>query len=117
MKGCTMSRPSFVPPTPTFKYRVYYNAETGKCLFKTTNIEKTEHPFVIINADTYKIIENCSNFRVQNGILIRTTHSERFKRISKVSLGRFKTTKNNMIFLVGDDTLTDIDFWDIMKDD
>lgn len=112
-----MSRPEFVVPRPNLKYRVYYNNETGKCITKTTEILNIPHPFILVNLETYKIIDNCDRFVVNNGVITRTKFIERVKKLRKRESGRYITTKNNMIFLVTDESSTDIDKWDIVSDD
>lgn len=112
-----MSRPEFVIPKPIVVLRVYYNAKTKRCLFKTNKLENSEHPFITVNVETYNSIDMCNNFQVVDGIISRIRSLSRFKRIEINPEGRFKTTKNNMIFIVTDNNNYNVDCWETVIHD
>jgi hypothetical protein len=111
------ARPAFVRKKSVMSYRVYYNADSGRCTHKTCDVDDSSLPYIVVDAKTYNDIDICDKFKVADGILERMAAVVQHKRLSQVTHGRFRTIKNNMLFAVNDKFAGDTDSWDYYKDE
>jgi hypothetical protein len=111
------ARPTFRRERTAITFRVYYDAASGRCTHKTLEQETTDQPYILVDHKTYNEIDICDKFKVADGKLERTVKPVQNKRLSQVTVGRFKTVKNNMMFIVGNDFVGETDSWDYYKDE
>lgn len=111
------NRPAFRRNRPVMVYRVYYDTDTGRCTHKTCDTAEGKLPFIQVDPKTYNEVDICDKFKVANGKLERMHTPVQHKRLSLVTRGRFRTVKNNMLFVVADTFVGDTDSWDYYKDD
>ena len=114
----TNLRPTLTHIPKPIEYKVFYNKDTLICTYKTVDqIDASDNytivdSYIIVDSETYNLIDFCSNYQVVNGELekiIITTQKN--KKISQQETGNFLTTKNNMIFIVDELYLGEIDRW------
>lgn len=120
MKGSTLdnTRPLFRRAKPDIVFRVYFNEETMKCLYKSS--EPTldpSNPHIVVNYATYESIDICDNFKVVGDSVSRVVVTERHKKLVPAISGKFKTTKNNLLFVVTDTYNGTTDSWDYYRYD
>lgn len=105
------SRPTFSNTTPEFVFKIFYDPETKECISKTDGSEISELPFIVVDHAIYNSVDMCNNFKVADGELVRNKRRSKYKKIEKMVNGKFKTIKNNMIFIVDDNYIDAIDTW------
>ena len=99
-------------------FRVYYNEETKKCLYKSSEpTVDVANPHIVVSYATYESIDVCGNFKIVGDSVSRVVVTERHKKLVPTKNGKFKTTKNNLLFVV-DNTYTETaDSWDYYRYD
>lgn len=106
-------RPLFRRKAATIVFRVYYNDETKKCLYKSSEpAVDSSNPHIEVSYATYESIDVCDNFKVIGDSISRIMINERHKKLVPTLNGKFKTTKNNLLFIVDDAYNSAIDTWD-----
>lgn len=110
-------RPIFRKEKPNLVFKVFFDPDTGRCLHKTTGENIRDLPFIVVDHAEYSKIDACVNYRVYNGKLERINRGVIYKKLTKNAAGSFKTTKNNMIFIVTGDSTGPTDTWDFYKND
>ena len=111
------NRPTFRRDRPVLAYKVYYDATSGRCTHKTVGEDSSTHPYVLVDHTTYNEIDICDKFKVSDGKLERMVQAVLNKRLSRVTSGRFRTVKNNMMFVVDNNFVGETDSWDYYKDE
>lgn len=121
MSNSTLSeteKPLFRKAKPNLVFKIFFDPDTRRCLHKTTGDNVRDLPFIEVDYATYSKVEVCSMYRVNNGQLEKDSLNILYKKLSKVDDGIYRTTKNNMIFIVNSDTADNYtDCWDFTKDD
>jgi predicted RNA-binding protein len=118
MNNSTSQKPArtlFRKEKPTLVFKIFFNPETGRCLHKTTGDAMADLPYIEVDHATYTQVDVCNNFKVVNGQLEKIKLITVNKKLTKSASGIFKTTKNNMIFIVGPDYTGPTDTWDYSK--
>lgn len=110
-------RPFFRKEKPELTFKVFFDPDSGRCLHKTTGENIRDLPFIVVDLATYSDMDVCVNYRVVNGKIEKVNRSVIYKKLIKSKTGVFKTTKNNMIFIVTGDTLGPVDTWNFYKHD
>ena len=110
-------RPVFRRERTAITFRVYYDTTTGRCTHKTLGEDTTDQPYILVDHKTYNEIDICDKFKVADGKLERTVRPVENKRLSRVTVGRFKTVKNNMMFIVDNNFVGETDSWDYYRDE
>lgn len=110
-------RPIFKRPAPqVIEYRFYYDSKTGAGILKNTGESVPNCAYIVIDETTYKSIDFCSKYKVVDGALTGRTSKQTARHLIKSATGQFKTTKNNMVFLVDDQYTNSIDRWDYFNE-
>lgn len=104
-------RATFSIAPPEFIFRIFYDLDSNKCISKTDSGEDTVLPFIEVDYETYISIDICDNFTVVSGKIVKNKRRSKYKKIEKMVNGKFKTIKNNMIFVVNDNYNGAIDTW------
>ena len=111
-------RPLFRQAKPNIVFRVYFNEETKKCLYKSSEPSvDSSNPHIVVNYSTYESIDVCENFKVIGDSVSRMVVTERHKKLVPITDGKFKTTKNNLLFVVDDNYNGITDSWDYYRYD
>lgn len=95
-------------------YRVHYDAETQICTHKTSLESDTSDNYITVDGAAYNAIDFCSNYHVVNKKLEKLVIKcqVQTKKLIQTEGGAFKTTKNNMIFIINDHLyLNESDSW------
>jgi len=112
------TRPLFRRAKPDIVFRVYFNEETKKCLYKSSEPTlDSSNPHIVVNYATYESIDICDNFKIVDDSVSRVVVTERHKKLVLANAGRFKTTKNNLLFIVDDAYNGTTDSWDYYRYD
>lgn len=113
------NRPAFRRGKTAMSYRVFYDADSGRCTHKTCDNVDENLPYILVDSETYNEIDFCDKFKVSDGKLERTKAVVQHKRLSQLKnqTGRFRTIKNNMLFVVDNNFAGNTDSWDYYKDD
>jgi hypothetical protein len=111
------TRPVFRKQKSEMVFKIFYNPNTGRCSHKTTGEDIEDLPYIIVDYKTYNDIEICNKYRVINGQLEQIKTGTIYKKLSKSDTGKFKTIKNNMIFVVDDNFRGEIDNWSYNAND
>lgn len=104
-------RATFSVAPPEFIFRVFYDPESKKCISKNDSNDESSLPFIEVDYATYISIDICDNFTVLSGKIVKNKRRSKYKKIEKIANGKFKTIKNNMIFVVSDNYNGTIDTW------
>lgn len=108
-------RPAFKFVTRTVEYRIYYNPQTKFCVSKSLGSNGTKDPYVVVDKELYDSIDSCSKYKVTNGqIEMPSSRNSTYKKLHLSPTGKFKTTKNNLIFVTDCDI--DVDRWDFINE-
>lgn len=83
-------------------YRVHYNAETQICTHKTILESDTSDNYIVVNKEFYNSIDFCGNYQIIDKKLEKCLikFQANNKKLIQTEGGAFKTTKNNMIFII-----------------
>lgn len=111
----TTERPAFKKEKPTLVFKIFFDPESGRCSHKTTGENIGNFPFLVVDYQTYSEITVCSNYVVNKGQLEKVKPEATYKKLSKISGGNYRTTKNNMIFIVTKDFTGPVDTWDFRR--
>lgn len=112
-----IERPVFKrPAVQTVEYRFYYDPTTKVGVLKNAGEAVVGLAYIVVDEATYRGIEFCSKYKVVDGALVGKTVRHTAKKLEKNANGRFRTTKNNMLFLVDSDYPGNIDCWDFYND-
>jgi hypothetical protein len=120
MKGFILdnTRPLFRRSIPNIVFRVYFNEETKKCLYKSSEPTiDSSNPHIVVYYLTYESIDVCDNFKIVGDTVSRVVVTERHKKLVATPTGKFKTTKNNLLFVVNDTYNGTTDSWDYYRYD
>jgi hypothetical protein len=107
-----MNRPSFKRQLPIFKFRVYYDPVTKICTEKSSAETATGSNFIVVDKAVYDTIEFCSKYVVKDGQLEKTKREISNLKLIKKQTGKFRTIKNNMLFVVDDTYTGAVDIWE-----
>lgn len=72
-------------------------------------------PHIVVDHAVYSSMDVCANYKVVNGQIEKTNRSVIYKKLIKNSTGIYRTTKNNMIFIMDSETTDPYDTWDYYK--
>lgn len=100
----TNIRASFKHVPNNIIYRVHYDAETQICTHKTILESDMSDNYITVNSAEYNAIDFCGNYQIIDKKLEKCLIKSRAKnkKLIQTEDGAFKTTKNNMIFLIDD---------------
>lgn len=113
----SLSRPVFNRPTPQLlEYRFYYDQATGVGILKNTGEAVPGTPYIVVDEATYKSIDFCSKYKVVDGKLVGKVIKQIARRLRKQNGGKFKTIKNNMLFIVNNNYTGPTEDWDYFND-
>ena len=116
MSNCTLKpRPFIRKEKPQLVFKIFFDPESGRCLHKTTGDNVGILPYIVVDHATYSSMDVCTNYKVVNGQIEKTNRSVVYKKLIKSEMGIFKTTKNNMIFIVDSETAGPTDTWNYYK--
>lgn len=111
------TRQFFRKEKPQLTFKVFFDPDSGRCLHKTTGENIRDLPYIVVDRDTYSSMDVCVNYRVVNGKIEKVSRGIVYKKLVKTSNGSFRTTKNNMIFIVSGETAGPVDTWNYYKND
>ena len=98
-------------------YRVHYDLDTQICTHKTNSESDISDNYIVVDKEFYNSIDFCGNYRVVDKKLEKLVieFQVQNKKLSNSKTNfylRFKTTKNNMIFVIDDHPyLNESDSW------
>ena len=101
-----------IPNKPV--YRVHYDLDTQICTHKTNLESDISDNYIIVDKEIYNSIDFCGNYRVLDKKLEKLVikFQVQNKKLIQTDSGVFKTTKNNMIFVIDDHPyLSESDSW------
>lgn len=107
-----MSRPSFERRSPILEFRVYYDPVTNICTEKSSAAEATGTDFVVVTKEVYDSIEFCGKYIVKDGLLERVKQKISNLKLIKKPTGKFRTIKNNLLFVVDATYTGPVDIWE-----
>lgn len=110
-------RQFFRKEKPQLTFKVFFDPESGRCLHKTTGENIRDLPFIVVDHAMYSSMDVCVNYRVVNGKIEKVNRGIIYKKLIKSATGIFRTTKNNMIFVVTNETTEPVDYWNYYKND
>lgn len=110
-------RQFFRKEKPQLTFKIFFDPDSGRCLHKTTGENIRDLPFIVVDQNTYTEMDTCVNYQVVNGKIEKTVRGIIYKKLIKSATGIFKTTKNNMIFIVTGDHSGPVDTWNFYKHD
>jgi len=110
-------RSFFRTAKPELTFKVFFDPDSGRCLHKTTGENIRDLPFIVVDYATYSDMDTCVNYKVSNGKLEKIDRGVIYKKLVKSPGGIYKTTKNNMIFIVTSETSGPTDTWNFYKYD
>lgn len=113
----TTPRPLFRKEKPQLTFKVFFDPDSGRCLHKTTGENVRDLPYIVIDYATYSSMDVCINYQVVNGKIEKVSRGIVYKKLTKSATGLFRTTKNNMIFIVDNETSGPVDRWNYYKND
>lgn len=110
-------RPVFKFVQKSIEYRVYFDPITKICTSKSLGNIDDKLPSLVVDKELYESIDFCSKYRVIEGnTILPIKLNVRYKKLELNPAGKFKSTKNNIIFAAPEGTLTPVDVWDFIND-
>ena len=101
----------YVPPEPVeYEYRVYYNPDTMRVISKT--IEDEPGTYLIVAKEEYFGIFLPGSYKIKNGAIVKIPLDMIPDNMLQLnSEGKYRTIKDNNLFLVDDSYSEPVDIW------